>query len=125
MELAGRMDMGRLVDVGAAEDFSEGTMRAVTVEGRQLVVARVSDSYYAADGRCPHLGGRLAEGTLDGTVVTCPRHGSRFDLADGRVVRWTNWSGLTLALAKAFKSPRPVKTYGAQVQEGRLLVDLE
>ncbi len=116
--------MGRLVDAGAADEFADGTMRAVAVEGRHLLVARVGDSYYAADGRCPHMGGRLAEGKLEGTVVTCPRHGSRFDLADGRVLRWTDWSGLTLTLAKAFKSPRSLKTYATRVEEGRLMVDL-
>jgi len=116
--------MGRSVDVGAAEEFADETMRTVTVKGRKLLVARVGDSYYAADARCPHLGGQLAEGKLEGTVVTCPRHGSRFDLADGRVLRWTDWSGLTLALAKAFKSPRPLTTYGTRVEAGRLVVDL-
>ncbi len=117
--------MGRLVDVGAAGDFADGTMRAVTVEGRELLVARVGDAYYAADERCPHMGGRLSQGKLEGTIVTCPRHGSRFDLADGRMVRWTDWSGLTLTLAKTFKSPRPIRTYATQVQADRLTVELE
>ncbi len=116
--------MGRLVDAGAADEFADGTMQTVDVEGRKLLVARVGDSYYAADGRCPHMGGRLSEGKLEGTVVTCPRHGSRFELADGRVLRWTEWSGLTLALAKVFKSPRPLGTYATQVEAGRLMVDL-
>lgn len=117
--------MSRSVDVGAAGDLAAGTMKAVTVEGRELLLARVGDGYFAADGRCPHMGGRLAEGTLQGTVVVCPRHGSRFDLSDGRVVNWTKWTGVTLSVAKAFKSPRPLKTYPVKVQEGRLLVELD
>jgi len=117
--------MGRWVDVGAAVEFGEGTMRAVTVEGSELLVVRLGDTYYAAAGRCPHMGGRLPDGKLDGTIVTCPRHGSRFDLTDGHVVRWTDWSGITLTLAKTIKSPRPLKTYATQVQDDRVLVDLE
>jgi 3-phenylpropionate/trans-cinnamate dioxygenase ferredoxin subunit len=116
--------MGRWVDAGAASELAEGTMRTVALDGPPLLVAHVGDSYYAAQGRCPHMGGRLAEGKLEGTVVTCPRHGSRFDLTDGRVLRWTEWSGLVLALAKVFKSPRPLETFATRVEEGRLMVEL-
>ncbi len=57
-------------------------------------------------GRCPHLRGRLWLGKLDGTVVTCPVHGSRFDLTDGHVVRWTTWSGLVLGVSNIVRAPR-------------------
>jgi 3-phenylpropionate/trans-cinnamate dioxygenase ferredoxin subunit len=117
--------MSRLVDVGAAGDLAPGTMKAVTVEERELLLGRVGDEYYAADERCPHMGGRLTEGTLEGTVVVCPKHGSRFDLSDGRVVNWTKWTGVTLSVAKALKSPRPLKVYAVHLQEGRLLVELD
>jgi 3-phenylpropionate/trans-cinnamate dioxygenase ferredoxin component len=117
--------MGRLIDVGATDDVADGAIKMVTVERRDLLLARVGEKYYAADDRCPHMGGRLSQGRLEGTVVTCPRHGSRFDLADGHVVRWTEWSGITLSLAKIFKSPRPIKIYRVQPQGDRLLVDLE
>jgi 3-phenylpropionate/trans-cinnamate dioxygenase ferredoxin subunit len=116
--------MGRLVDVGAAGDLADGAMKMVTVEGRDLLLARVGDRYYAADEHCPHMGGRLSHGRLEGTVITCPRHGSRFDLSDGHVVRWTKWSGLTLMLAKLLKSPRPVKTYPVRPEGDRLQVEL-
>ena len=52
-------------------------------------------------------------------MITCPRHGSRFDLTDGHVVRWTKWSGITLSLAKILRSPRPIKIYQVQQQEDR------
>ena len=117
--------MSRSIDVGAADELAPETMKAVTVESRELLLARVGDKYYATDGRCPHMGGHLARGVLQGRVVTCPRHGSQFDLADGKNVRWTDWSGVTLSVAKAFKSPRPLKTYTVRVEEGRLLVDLD
>lgn len=117
--------MSRFVDVGAAAELSAGTMKAVKVEERELLLARVGDAYYAADERCPHMGGRLSRGDLEGAVVVCPRHESRFDLSDGRVVQWTKWSGVTLSLAKALKSPRPLKTYPVHLQDGRLLVELD
>ncbi|MFH0916239.1 MAG: non-heme iron oxygenase ferredoxin subunit [bacterium] len=117
--------MSRFVDVAGVDDLTDGAMKRVTVEGRDLLLARVGDQYYASDDRCPHMGGRLSHGTLDGTIVTCPRHGSRFDIADGGVLRWTDWSGITLALAKVFKSPRPVKTYPVHAEQDRVEVDLD
>ena len=117
--------MSRFVDVGAADELAPGTMKAVIVEGRDLLLARVGDVHYAADGRCPHMGGWLSRGNLQGTIVVCPRHGSRFDLTDGRVARWTDTSGLALSLVKLIKAPRPLKTYRVKTLKGRLLVDLE
>ncbi len=117
--------MSRLVDVGAVGDLVSGTMKAITVEARELLLARVGDEYYAVDDLCPHMDARLSRGSLQGAVVVCPKHGSRFDLSDGRVVQWTEWSGVKLSLAKALKSPRPLKTYPVRLQEGRLLVELD
>jgi 3-phenylpropionate/trans-cinnamate dioxygenase ferredoxin subunit len=117
--------MSRWVDVGAAEDVADGAMKAVPVEERELLLARVGAVYYAADELCPHMGSHLSRGTLEGTVVTCPWHHSQFDLADGRVLRWTDWAGPKQALAKALKAPKVLKTYPARLEGDRLLIDLE
>ncbi len=41
----------------------------------------------ATDAKCPHLGGPLNEGTLEDSTVTCPWHGSEFDVCTGAVLR--------------------------------------
>jgi len=97
-------------------DLANGEMKEISANGRHYLVAMVAGQIYVADGRCPHLGGKLAEGKLDGTVVTCPLHGSQFDLKDGNVVRWTEWTGLISRIGKAFKSPRPLKVYMPEVE---------
>jgi nitrite reductase/ring-hydroxylating ferredoxin subunit len=117
--------MSRLVDVGAADGLAEGAMKAVSVEGRDLLLAKVGDVFYAADDHCPHMGSRLSRGKLEGKVVVCPRHGSRFDLSDGRVVSWTDMSGVMLRLAKIFKAPQSLKMYPVELREGRLLAELD
>lgn len=117
--------MGALVEVGAVADLADGEMRSVVAEGHDLLLARSGEEFFAADARCPHLGGRLAEGILQGTVVVCPRHGSRFDLRDGRVLQWTRATGLTLSLVKAMRSPRSLRVYPVVVKDGRLFVNLE
>jgi 3-phenylpropionate/trans-cinnamate dioxygenase ferredoxin subunit len=117
-----RIFMGDYQEVSSVGALDDGTMKAVSVEGKKLLLARVGDKYYAADNLCPHLKGSLADGTLEGTVVTCPKHGSQFDLSDGHVVRWTDWSGLKQSLAKTFKSPRPIKTYDVKVEGDKVLI---
>ena len=116
--------MSRWIDIGAVDDFADGAMKAVTVEGHDLLVAQVGGRLYAADERCPHMGGHLARGALEGTVVRCPRHGSRFDLADGSVVQWTEWSGAAVKLAKIVKPPKPLQIHTIEVKDGRVVVEV-
>jgi nitrite reductase/ring-hydroxylating ferredoxin subunit len=52
-----------------------------------LAVYHLGGSLYAVEDRCPHAGAVLSEGELDGAVVTCPRHGSQFDVRDGDRLR--------------------------------------
>ncbi len=116
--------MSTLIDVVATTDLTDGTMKAVTVEGKELLLAQIGEDFYAAEERCPHMGARLSEGKLEGTIVVCPRHGSRFDLRDGRVDRWTEMSGLKLAAAKTVRAPRPLQTYPVHVRDGRVFVEI-
>jgi 3-phenylpropionate/trans-cinnamate dioxygenase ferredoxin subunit len=116
--------MSTFVPVAKAGELTDGTMKEVTVQGRNILLARVGDRYYAADGRCPHMGGILAQGKLEGTVVTCPRHSSQFDLTDGHVIRWTDWMGLKAAVAKIVKSPRPLTVHQVKVEKDDILVEV-
>ncbi len=116
--------MGESIEVSQVNELKDGTMKIVVVQGQQLLLARVGDKYYAANNRCPHMGGNLSQGKLDGTIVTCPRHGSQFDLKDGSVVRWLKGSGLISALGKALKSPRPLLTYNVKVEGSKILIDV-
>jgi nitrite reductase/ring-hydroxylating ferredoxin subunit/uncharacterized membrane protein len=68
-------------------DLPDGTPVAVEAEGRQILLYRHGGRLYAIDNVCSHAGGLLSRGPVDGLAVTCPLHGSRFGLADGRVIR--------------------------------------
>lgn len=116
--------MTTVIEVGDSREFENGTMKEIQADGREILVARVGDKYYAVGNRCPHMGGRLSQGQLEGTVVTCPRHGSQFDLEDGRVRRWLKESGLLSAVGKALKSPRPLATYKVEVTDNRITVKI-
>ena len=75
------------VRVGSSKDVAAGTMRVVDVGGTKVNVANVNGRLYAFDDTCTHRGCSLAKGKLDGTTVTCPCHGSQFDVTSGKVLR--------------------------------------
>jgi nitrite reductase/ring-hydroxylating ferredoxin subunit len=52
-----------------------------------LAVYHVGSRFHACADRCPHAGGTLSEGELERGVVTCPRHGSQFDVSTGQRLR--------------------------------------
>ena len=76
----------QFVRVGSRDDFPEGEMRRVDAGGLPVVILRRAGLLYAMGAVCSHAGGPLNEGKLDGDVVTCPWHHSRFRFADGHVV---------------------------------------
>ena len=76
-----------LIRVGSSKDVVDGKMRAFEVEGIPVSVANVGGHLYAFDDTCTHTGCSLAAGMLYGTTVTCPCHGSQFDVTSGAVLR--------------------------------------
>ena len=115
--------MAKQVDVAAESDLVEGTMKAVSVEGQEVLLVRTQEGFHAVGNICPHMKGRLSEGTLEGNIVTCPRHGSQFNVRNGENVRWLKGSGLTSGIAKFVKPPRPLNSYKVEVKAGRILVE--
>ena len=80
--------MSEFADVLEEAELEAGEMRAVDVDGVRVLVSRSEDGGVCAIANaCTHVGGPLDEGERDGNVVTCPWHGSRFDLCSGEVLR--------------------------------------
>jgi nitrite reductase/ring-hydroxylating ferredoxin subunit len=60
-----------------------GRIIEIIIGGTAIAVANVNGTYYAISNSCAHAEGPLGEGSLDGTVVTCPYHGWQYDVRDG------------------------------------------
>lgn len=69
--------------VAQTADVPPGTGRVVNVNGRLVALFNCGGVYYAIDNRCPHRGGPLGKGTVDGSTVVCPWHGWSFDVTTG------------------------------------------
>ena len=115
--------MGEFKELSKIDELKDGTMKAVNAAGRQILLARVGDNYYAVDNLCPHMKGNLSQGKLLGTVVTCPLHGSQFDISNGQVVRWLR-GGLMSKLGKALKISKDLTVYNVKVEGSRVLVEI-
>ena len=73
--------------VVSANDLEEGALTGVVAGDAPILLLRHGDGLHALHDRCSHRGCPLSGGELDGEVITCPCHGSRFDVRDGSVQR--------------------------------------
>jgi nitrite reductase (NADH) small subunit len=76
--------MSKLVKMATLEELPIGAAKEVEFEGRVYALFNVEGEISAIDGICPHQGGPLADGPLDGCMVTCSWHGWQFDVKSGK-----------------------------------------
>jgi nitrite reductase/ring-hydroxylating ferredoxin subunit len=93
-----------------ASQLENGRPTRVVVDETPVMLLREGDAYYALHDRCLHRGCSLADGEVDGDVIQCACHGSRFDRRDGAVLR-----GPATAPQPAFQT---------RIQDGRVEVRL-
>jgi nitrite reductase/ring-hydroxylating ferredoxin subunit len=107
------------------DEIPVGEARSFEVGGREIALARVAPGEcHAVGGRCTHLRASLAEGTLEGTTLTCPWHGSQFDVKSGELVRWVQepaWMRFVAGLMPGFMR-RNLPSYEVRVEDGQVLV---
>ncbi|MCI0658018.1 MAG: Rieske 2Fe-2S domain-containing protein [Acidobacteria bacterium] len=75
--------MPERVKVAVRSEVPSGAGKVVIALGRVLALFNVDGDFFAVDNSCPHRGGPLGEGYLQGRVVTCPWHGWQFDVTTG------------------------------------------
>jgi nitrite reductase/ring-hydroxylating ferredoxin subunit len=102
--------MAQLVKVAGAAEVAEGRLEAFEVGGVRVAIANVGGTFYAFDDICTHLQCSLADGDLDGTVVTCSCHGSRFDVTTGDLLRGP--------------AQEPVRSYPARLENDVLQIEV-
>ena len=101
----------RSVTIARATDIKPGELAAFDVDGVRIAVANADGRYFAIDDTCTHEQCSLAaEGTLEGTVVTCGCHGAQFDVTTGAVL--------------APPAPEAVKAYRLSVDQGNLVIEV-
>ena len=96
--------MADFVKVADLSEVPPGEMLLVDLQGDEVALANVNGTIYAFADMCTHMGGRLCQGLLEDTTVTCPLHGGQFDATTGE--------------AKTPPAEEDLTTYQVQVNDG-------
>ena len=86
------------------------SMKQFYVDDHEILVVNLNGQFYCYEGRCTHAGAPLAEGTLNGDVLTCPWHGSQFRITDGSVLRGP--------------AEKPLKAHSPTVKDNLLFIEV-
>lgn len=101
--------MTNWIKAAKAGDVPSNTGLAVEIEGQAVALYKVDGQVYAIEGVCPHAGGPLAEGSLNGCLAMCPWHGWEFDVKTGKC---------------DFNSDIAVKTYPVKEEKGEIFIKI-
>ena len=98
--------------IGTTQELEKIPMKRYDVKGNDIFVVLTQGKYYAVSNRCTHEEAYFSqEGEVEGTTVTCSRHGARFDLASGAV--------------KALPAVHPLKTYQLEIEGNDMFIVFE
>jgi len=100
--------MTEWTDIDAVANLPEGSVSLAEVAGDEVAIFNVGGRFLAVQDMCSHDGGTLADGTVEGFEIECPRHGARFDLRTGKVT--------------APPACEDIRTYAVRVHNGRVQV---
>jgi nitrite reductase/ring-hydroxylating ferredoxin subunit len=88
------MTASNWVTVAKTDDVREGCLTRADAGFGPLILTRLADSFVCVGGTCPHAGASLEDGELAGQTITCPSHGSVFDVCSGQVLQAPATTGL-------------------------------
>lgn len=118
------------IEAAKSGEVREGALHVVNVAGRSVALTRVGGKARAFVNKCPHLGMPLTKGKIEGGAVTCPFHGSKFDICSGRNMDWVKnllgmplpgWAQSALAMGK---KPAGLQTLPADEKDGTIFLDV-
>ncbi|NJR60666.1 MAG: Rieske (2Fe-2S) protein [Cyanobacteria bacterium CRU_2_1] len=67
-------------------DVQLGKMKAIVVEGKEILLVNAGGQFFAMQRFCPHAGADLCAGKIADSKVLCPKHDAAFDLDTGEAV---------------------------------------
>jgi len=100
---------GQWIEVATTDEIPPGGMKRVEIGGHRYLIARTEQAFYAVDDLCSHEEVSLYLGCIQGEMIKCSLHGSRFSLQTG----------------EAMEEPatEPIGTYALKCEDNRLFID--
>ena len=105
------------LEVAKTGEIAKGTTKAFTVKGIDILIVNYEGKYYVIGGKCTHMKGDLSKGKLEGKIITCPRHGSRFDVTTGESI-----SGPKIGFLKLKTGSEP--SYEVKIDGDSIMVNI-
>jgi nitrite reductase/ring-hydroxylating ferredoxin subunit len=118
------------VEAAKSDEVREGAVFAATLDGKPVGLTRVNGAVQAFVNKCPHLGLKLTKGKIADGVITCPFHGSSFDLCTGADKEWVAGimgmplPGVLRGMLAMGKAPQGLTKLAASEEGGRVFVNL-
>jgi 3-phenylpropionate/trans-cinnamate dioxygenase ferredoxin subunit len=101
--------MADFIEVTGLEQIRPGAGSRFIVLDKEMAIFNVDGKICAISDHCPHAGGSLGLGKLDGKIVTCPVHGMKFDVTNGCFAGTPHFG---------------VPSYPVNVADGKILVSI-
>ncbi len=103
--------------VAKVQDFDKTEKKLIELDNEKILLTKVDGAYYAIANKCPHMGGSLYKGSLKDGVITCPRHGAKYDAKTGKGL------GKPKILFLEFKMEDD-RSYPVKVEAGDIFIDI-
>ena len=97
------------IEVAGLDEIPSGGMKRVEIAGRRYLIAHAAGAYYAVDDHCSHEEVSLYLGCIQGELIKCSLHGSRFSLKTGQ--------------AMEEPATEPIGTYAVKCENNKLFLD--
>ena len=104
--------------IAQKNELPNGKKKKIIYCNKEILIVNVQGSFYAVDNKCPHMGGSLYDGNLDGHSIVCPRHGSGFDVRNGKVTQ----TGRMLYIKV---KPKNLHTYPVKIDGTDIFIGIE
>lgn len=101
--------------VADTSEIPAGKVKMVKIKKEEILIVNMDNTFYAIANPCSHRGGDLSKGSLEGKILTCHVHGSRFDVTTGK-----NVSGPKLLMFRG--KTGDLKKYELRVDGSNILV---
>jgi nitrite reductase/ring-hydroxylating ferredoxin subunit len=102
--------MAEFHKLASVEEVAPGEIKQYLVEDRFVALCNVEGEFHAFEDVCTHQFTHLSEGEFEGSMVTCPLHGAKFDVKTGA--------------AKSLPAVKPVPKHEVKVEDGYVYVAL-
>jgi len=97
------------VRIAGVDDLKPGEKQKFLLNNKTILLINLGGAFYALDNRCPHMGGLLSGGDLEGATLTCPRHGAKFDVRTGKSVGNAKLAFVSVKVGNATMFPLKVE----------------